>query len=264
MKKDKHVIPSINVPIEGNKLLKQVLDIVNANQEIKTLWQVINTNAIERLGMTDHGPTHFQIVSNIALKFTRMLIDSKVEMSIVKDFDLTNDHAELVVFLASLFHDLGMSINRDGHEEFSLIIANSLLREVLSFLPIEERTIVISEVLHSIISHRKGGYPLTIEAGILRVSDALDMSKGRSRIPYEKGKTDIHSISAAAIENIEIKKGKEKPIQVEIHMNNSAGVFQVDELLKSKLKGSGIEKYITIHAYIEGESEKRLLTNITL
>ena len=126
-------------------------------------------------------------------------------------------------------------------------------------MPVEEKTIVISETLHAIISHRSGGTPVTIEAGIVRVADALDMSKGRSRIPYESGKVDIHSVSAAAIDNVEITKGSEKPIQLNITMNNSAGIFQLDELLKKKIVGSGIEKYISVRAFIDQKTEKKLL-----
>ena len=37
------------------------------------------------------------------------------------------------------------------------------------------------------------------------------------------------------------------------------GVFQVDELLASKLRGSGLEKYIEVVARIDAEHEKRLL-----
>ena len=249
----------IHVPSENNPLMEKALEAVNDNMEIATLWKIINVNAIERLGMTDHGPVHFQIVSNIAVKFVRMLVKSGLKMSITENYDLSDKYAELVVLLAGLFHDLGMSINRDGHEEFSLILSNNLLHQILDFLPVEEKTIVISETLHAIISHRSGGTPVTIEAGIVRVADALDMSKGRSRIPYESGKVDIHSVSAAAIDNVEITKGSEKPIQLNITMNNSAGIFQLDELLKKKIVGSGIEKYISVRAFIDQKTEKKLL-----
>ena len=104
----------------------------------------------------------------------------------------------------------------------------------------------------------------TIEAGIVRVADALDMSQGRSRIPYEAGYVDIYSVSAAAIERVEIVEGEEKPIQINILMNNSAGLFQVDELLKRKLLGSGIESYIKVRAYIERRREKKLLKEFEL
>ena len=132
----------INVPSDHNPLIKQLIEQVNSSEEIKTLWHCINVNAIERLEMTDHGPVHFQIVSNIALRLCRILNKHGVELSIQKDHGLSYEHGELVVILASLFHDLGMSINRDGHEEFSLIIASRLLEQVLDFLPTIEKTIV--------------------------------------------------------------------------------------------------------------------------
>jgi len=119
--------------------------------------------------------------------------------------------------------------------------------------------VVISETLHAIISHRSGGSPLTIEAGIVRVADALDMSEGRSRIPYQAGKMDIHSISAASIDKVDILEGSSKPIQINIWMNNNAGIFQVDELLRRKLVGSGIEKYVTVSAFLVTGDEKRLI-----
>jgi metal-dependent HD superfamily phosphatase/phosphodiesterase len=179
-------------------------------------------------------------------------------MSITRDFDLSEEYAQAVVLLASLLHDLGMSVHRHGHEEYSLFLANSLLREALSFLPTVERTILISETLHAIISHRSDGRPLTIEAGIVRVADALDMTEGRSRIPYELGKVDIHSVSAMAIDEIEIREGKKKPVQINIIMNHTAGIFQVDELLKKKVVGSGIEKYLDIKIFIDKGDGKQL------
>ena len=255
---------AIRLPIGNNNLLKAVLPLINRNLEIATLWKVINVNAIDRLGMSDHGPVHFQLVSNIALRLMRILVKHKVVMNIVKDFELTNYHAELVVVLAALMHDLGMSINRDGHEEFSLFIANNLLREILTFLPIDERVIVTSETLHAIISHRAGGSPITVEGGIVRVADALDMSEGRTRIPYEAGQVDIYSVSAHAVDNIEIKEGKDKPLKITINMNNTSGLFQVDELLKKKVKGSGIEQYLEVKAYVKGKAEKKLMQEYLL
>lgn len=255
---------AIRIPTGNNNLLKEVLPIINNSREVAALWKVINVNAIDRLGMSDHGPVHFQLVANIALRLQRILVKHKVVMSIVKSFDLTNYHAELVVFLASLMHDLGMSINRDGHEEFSLFLANNLLREMLTFLPEDERVIVISETLHAIISHRAGGRPITVEGGIVRVADALDMSEGRTRIPYEAGQVDIYSVSAHAVDNIEIKEGKDKPIKITINMNNTSGLFQVDELLKKKVKDSGIEQYLEIKAYVKGKAEKKLMQEYLL
>ena len=249
----------IRVPSRNNPLMEKAITLINEDIEIKTLWRVLNVNAIDRLQMTDHGPVHFQIVANIAIRLARILVKHNIPMGIVRDYELSNDHAELVILLASLFHDLGMSISREGHESFSLILANDLMHRLLDFLPIDERTIVTSEVLHAIIAHRSGGKPYTIEAGIVRVADALDMSEGRSRIPYQAGKIDIHSVSAASINRVEIAEGEERPIQINIWMNDMAGIFQVDELLKQKLIGSGIEKYVKVNAYLGEEAEKKLI-----
>ncbi len=256
--------PLIHVPTSGNTLLAQTLERINENEEIVTLWNILNVNAIDRLGMSDHGPVHFQIVANIALRLMRILEKNNIQMSIVKDYKLSREHAEVVVVLASILHDLGMSIHRIDHEEYSLFLANALLRETLSFMPITERTIVISETLHAIISHRSNGRPLTKEAGIVRIADALDMSSGRSRIPYEAGKVNIHSLSAYAVEGVEIKEGKDRPIEIYITMSNSAGIFQVDELLKEKLSHSGVEKYFEVKAIIGGKTEKKLLKEFVI
>jgi len=91
------------------------------------------------------------------------------------------------------------------------------------------------------------------------VADALDMTEGRSRIPFEKGRVNIHSISAQAVDSVDIEKGEKKPVKLVITLANSAGIYQVDELLRHKLKNSSIAAYVEIVAKIEGETEKRLL-----
>ncbi len=110
-----------------------------------------------------------------------------------------------------------MSIHRVDHESYSLFLAETKLREILPEI-YDERTaaIVRSEILHAIISHRSDGRPLTVEAGVVRIADALDMAEGRSRIPFEKGAQSIHSISAAAIDAVRIEAGKEKPVRVRV------------------------------------------------
>ena len=57
-----------------------------------------------------------------------------------------------------------------------------------------------------------------------------------------------------------IEPGDEKrAVQIEIAMNNSSGLFQIDELLATKLRGSGIEEHVEVVAEIEAEHEKRLV-----
>jgi len=250
----------IRVPVRANRRLRGVIDRANDDRQLKGWWHVSNVNAVVRLEINDHSWVHIQIVANIALKLLRQLVKRGVEPSVVRDYGMTAEDAEVVVVLSALTHCIGMSVHRRGHEDWSLFLAEPKLRELLGGVYDEpDLTVIVSEVLQSITSHRADGEPLSLEAGILRVADALDMAKGRSRIPFERGQVTMHSLSAAAIDEVRIGDGESKPVQIEILMNNSSGIFQVDGLLKAKLAGSGLEPYVEVVAHIDTESEKRLV-----
>jgi uncharacterized protein len=255
----------INVPDRENERLRAFIERVNADDELYALWLAANVNAIERLGMTDHGPVHVKIVMNIAVKLFRLLVDGGVQPSAVRNYELAVHDAELIVAAAALLHDIGMSIHRSDHESYSLFLARPKLQDLLRGI-YDARTSAImqSEILHAIIAHRSGGKPLTLEAGIVRIADALDMAKGRSRIPFAQGSVSIHSISAQAIEAVQIESGEQKPVRLRIEMSNSAGVFQLDQLFREKLAGSGLEPYVELEARIEEEQEKRLFQEFRL
>jgi metal-dependent HD superfamily phosphatase/phosphodiesterase len=250
----------INVPVRGNRKLRTLIERVNADDQVKGWWHVSNVNAVSRMAINDHSWVHVQIVTNIALKLLRQLTKHGVEPNVVRDYGLTRDDAEIVVVLGALTHCIGMAVHREGHEDFSLFLAEPKLRELMAGIYEEPDITVLScEVLQAITSHRDYGKPLTLEAGIVRVADALDMEQGRSRIPFARGSISIHSLSAAAIEDVAIKDGEERPILIEITMNNSSGIYQVDSLLKAKLQGSGLEPYVEVVAHIDTEAEKRLV-----
>ncbi len=254
----------LNVPSRRNAKLRKMLEIVNTDDDLYALWTAANVNAMERLQMSDHGPVHVKIVMNIAVRMLRLLVEAGIEPSIVTQYEMDEEDAEVVVTLAALLHDVGMSVHRADHEAFSLFLAHDKLKQLLPeiYSP-RQATIVRSEILHAIISHRSGGRPLTLEAGVVRIADALDMAKGRSRIPFEAGSLSIHSVSAAAIEGITLRKGKDRPICITVEMSNSAGVFQLDQLFREKLKGSGLEAHLEVKAKL-GEEERSLLTDFTL
>jgi metal-dependent HD superfamily phosphatase/phosphodiesterase len=250
----------IRVPARGNRKLRTLIERVNADKQLKGWWHVANVNAVVRMQINDHSWVHIQIVTNIALKLLRQLTKHGVQPSVVSDYGMTNDDSEIVVTLTALTHCIGMAVHRNHHEDWSLFLAEPKLRQLLEGIYDEpDLTVIASEVLQGITSHRADGQPLALEAGILRVADALDMAKGRSRIPFERGSVSIHSLSAAAIEDVMIKDGAARPILIEILMNNSSGLYQVDGLLKAKLRGSGLEPYVEVVAHIDTENEKRLV-----
>ena len=173
---------------------------------------------------------------------------------------MQNDDAEVVVVLGSIFHDLGMIVQRYNHEIYSAFLALEFLERCLPPTYNEEEiAIMTSEVLHAIVTH--GGEPgsnkpprnriLTKEAGIVSIADALDMEAGRARIPFQAGKVDIHAVSALSIEKVEVEcaenvENGQKPINIKIKMSNSAGVFQIDELLSQESLTQGLNNSSTL------------------
>jgi hypothetical protein len=254
----------VRAPSRGNRKLESFLGAVNGDQQVRAWWYMAQVNA-ERLGMSDHSWVHMQIVLNIALRVLRLLVKAGVEPAMVADHGMSPRDAEVVVAGGALLHDIGMSIHRADHEEYSLFLAEGALDRLLADAYKQPaRTVVASEILHAIIGHRRRGEPYTLEGGVVRVADALDMAQGRTRSPIEAGHEGIHSISAAAIDEVRIEAGDEHPVRIEIDLNNSAGIFQVDDLLATKIRGTPLEGKVEVVARIEGETEKRLLTGFRL
>jgi metal-dependent HD superfamily phosphatase/phosphodiesterase len=250
----------VRAPTRGNRRLERFLEAVNADPHVKALWHVSAVNAARRLGMSDHSWVHIQIVLNIGLRLARILFRRGVVPSVRADYGMTEHDAEVVIAAGCLFHCVGMSIHRADHERYSLFLTADRLDALLAGAYEEpERTVIASDAMHAIIGHRSGGAPFTVEAGIVRIADALDMARGRSRVPYEAGRYNIHSLSAYAIDEVKISPGEDRAVRVEIAMSNSAGIFQVDELLAEKLRGSGLEQHVEVIARIDAEHEQRLI-----
>jgi uncharacterized protein len=247
----------MNIPTKNNEKLELCLAAVNSHIELNAVLEACNIMAVKRLGMSDHGHTHVAIVANLAVKILRNLVEAGIEPNIVSDWEFETADAEVIVFLAGVLHDLGNSVHRDLHDDYGMVFASQFLPELLEEAYPDRRTrqIIGTETMHAMVAHDTDVAVHTIEAGAVRVADGLDMKKGRARIGFESGKKDIHSISAMAIEDVRLLKAEGgKPVRVEIVMEDAAGIFQVDYLLKKKIKGSGLEQYVEIVAKISRES----------
>jgi metal-dependent HD superfamily phosphatase/phosphodiesterase len=254
----------VHAPTRGNRRLESFLEAVNADERVRAWWYMAQITS-ERLEMSDHSWVHVQVVLNIALRLLRLLVKGGIEPAMVTEHGMKDRDAEVVVAGGALLHDVGMSIHRTDHEAYSLFLTQDRLQDLLADVYKEpERTVVIAEILHAIIGHRRRGEPYTVEAGVVRVADALDMAEGRSRIPVEGGRYGIHALSAAAIDEVRIESGEERAVRIEIEMNNSAGIFQVDDLLATKLRGTPLEGHVEVIAQVSGETEKRLLPSFRL
>ena len=60
------------------------------------------------------------------------------------------------------------------------------------------------------------------------------------------------------------RPARSAPVRIEIELNNSAGIFQVDDLLATKIRGTPLEGHVEVVAEVEGETEKRLLPGFRL
>jgi len=249
----------LNVPCLQNRRLKQLVERIDASPKLDAYWSGSNITAIDRMGINDHGPVHVRIMTNIALKLVRLLIEAGVTPSVVANHGLANEDAELVVVLACVLHDVGHVIHREDHELLSLILAAPLIDELLADLynP-REIALIKGEVLHAIYAHQREIRTLTIEAGVVKVADALDMESGRARIPFEIGGPTIHSVSAMAIRKVRLERGTVRPIKISIEMSNSAGIFQLDSLLREKLENSTLSPYVEVEGNVVGDEEKIL------
>lgn len=252
--------PSVSHPFPTDRL-DAVLERIADDPEIQTLLSSQNVNAVIRKQFNDHGPKHIEIVRNRALRLYELLFDAGVEFNGARDQGLEVADEPVIIALAATLHDIGHVVHRDDHSYYSIPLASDILDRLLPDFPWYDTPSVVrmkAEILHAILCHHTAEEPLTLEAGVIRVADGLDMERGRSRIPYEQGDRGINAISSQAIERVTLRPGEEVPVLVEIEMTSAAGVFQVDTLLKAKLGDSGLEESIRIVAINSARSEQLL------
>ncbi|QCC52288.1 HD domain-containing protein [Halapricum salinum] len=247
--------------------VNDVLERVASDEEIQTLLEAQNVNPVTRKRYNDHGSKHVSIVRNRALCLYDLLKRGSVSFNGAADQGLDEADEAVIVALAATLHDIGHIVHRDDHPYYSIPLAADVLDRVLEELPyydLADAVRVKGEVLHAILCHHTEETPLTTEAGVVRVADALDMERGRSRIPYERGGRGINTVSSQAIRNVRLGPGEDRVVRVEIEMTNAAGVYQVDNLLKAKLRGSGLEDDIRIVAVNVREDADQIVERVEL
>ena len=245
--------------------VNEVLEFVDDDAELTAYLRAQNVNPVARMGYNDHGKKHIEIVRNRALCLYDLLKRGGVEFNGALDQGLDEADEAVIVALGATLHDIGHVVHRDNHAHWSIPLASDVLDRILpTFYDTVDVVRLKGEVLHTIICHHSSEMPLTLEAGVVRVSDALDMERGRSRIPYESGGRGINTVSSQAIEQVSLRPDVELPVLVEIEMTNAAGVYQVDSLLKKKIENSGLREYMRIVAVNTRDGDDNLVERIEL
>ncbi len=240
--------------LEPNSKALEMYQYLKNSPKVQSYLRTANRMAVSRLGYTDHGPVHAEVATWNAIKIFNIL-DDTFRPNVVAEGIGDTDDARLIVLASTYLHDIGMTVHREEHYQASLQLAVPILEPKLEtmYTDLSLATDIMSFIMHGIYSHDDDTQCLTLEAGITKLGDGSDLTKGRTIVPYHKGKVDIHSVSALAINNVIVEKGKKKPLRITVAMDNPAGVFQVQAVLEKKISTSGLRDHVGIYVLVNGE-----------
>lgn len=242
--------------VNSKPILRKAYDVLIRDVEATTLWDMANIMVVKRLKYNDHGPVHAKIAAGASLYLYKLLIESGIESTLVRDGVIDDPElAWIVPLYGALLHDIGNAIHRDLHEKLGALLAKPIIERALEKIiddPVT-RIKLRQEIMHSIHCTAYDAGCLTIEAGCVGVGDGLDMAEGRARVPYRLGGISIHSVSALSIKKVEVVRGEKTPIKIMVHMTERAGIFQVDEVLLPKVRTTPLKDYVEIYAIVGDE-----------
>ena len=246
---------------------KEAWSLLSRDPDLAVHWECANYITVEKLGMNDHGRVHAIVATASALQILEYLIAADIVPDILSSGMGDIDDAYLIVLTAALCHDIGNEIHRTDHISHSLLLVSPILDRILPQIYDDQNRMarVRTFILGSIYTHHGDPRPLTIEAGAVCIGDATDMTTGRARTAYDQGRVSIHTISALSIDMVLIEQGSDLPVVITIHMSNSAGLFQVQEILGPKIAAGPLTPYIEVRIQCTGESdgsEKQILSGM--
>ncbi|MEN6443237.1 MAG: HD domain-containing protein [Methanoregula sp.] len=266
---ERQSVAVIERQLAGKTRAQTMWALLTGDDEVQTCWQMANFVAAQKLSMNDHGRTHAIVATASALTMLDILSFSEVKTDIIASGYGDSDDAALIVLTAMLCHDFGNMIHREDHADTGIILVKPILDRLLPTIypdPVK-CTRVKSFILSAMYTHHGEPRPITIEAALVCIADSTDMTKGRGRVAFDSGSITIHSVSALSIERVEILKGTEKPIELKISMSNSAGIFQVQEILAPKVRAGPLASYVDVIAITasgQENSEEKIVTGIRM
>lgn len=264
------LIDEANLAIQGDLAnYPRALSAYNAlrgDPEALAHWDMANYVTMRKLGYNDHGRVHAFITGAASMAITELLFEAGVKPDIIESGVGDEDDVFLTVILGTMLHDIGNQIHRVSHEAFGVTLALPILDRILGDIYEDpfKRTKIRAFILASINCHDLNPSPLTIEGGITAVADGTDITKGRGRKAFALGSVDIHSISALAVDQVVIRRGQDKPVRIDVTMNNSGGIFQVEEVLAPKVIRTPLRQYVELRASVRESGEEQILSRVRL
>jgi hypothetical protein len=239
----------------GNAL--RIYECMAEDVEVKAHWEMANYMTVVKMGYNDHGETHAKIATAYGLAILRLLLAAGALPDLIADGLGSEEDAYVVVTTATLLHDIGNQAGRHGHEALGVYLAMPILHRLLTpvYPKVDQRVKLIACIAHAILTHDLNPSPLTLEAAVVAVGDGADLTQGRGRIAFDLGKVDIHSVSALAVNSVEVRPGKDAAVEIFVTMSNAAGVFQVEQTLTKKVVNTALRDWVTVTAVVEPGSE---------
>jgi uncharacterized protein len=192
---------------------RRFLDTVIQDPEMRANWDIANYLIVQKLHFNDHGEVHHKVVATAAASLLQLLTEQGITPDVVQSHAGDLDDAFLVTVTAALMHDIGNQVHRVGHPGYGVYLALPLLDRLLApvYPDVEQRIELRGFILHSILTHDIDLPPLTLEASVVAVADACDMTKGRSRYAFDTGTISIHSVGGLSIDRVSEQLGGHLP-----------------------------------------------------
>ncbi len=244
-------------------------EMVTGDAEVRANWDMADYLTVTKLHYNDHGEAHARIVAANAVLIYDLLREARIAPDVARSGAGDEDDACAVIVTACLLHDVGNQVHRQNHEMVGAMIALPILDRLMPqiYPDVERRIELRAFILHAIHSHDLNPMPLTFEAALVSLADGTDITKGRGRTAFDLGKVDIHSVSALAIDDVKIAKGEKHPVEITVTLNNSAGIFQIEDTLAKRLRGSPLASYVNIVVFSKPEGTKtdmRIIERLSL
>ncbi len=233
-------------------------DLLATDAEVRANWDMADYLTVAKMSYNDHGEVHARLVAANAVLIYDLLLQARLVPDVVRSGAGDEDDACAVIVAASLLHDIGNQVNRMGHELAGMVLAVPILDRLMPqvYADVERRVELRSFILHAIHSHDLIPPPLTFEGALVALADGTDVTRGRGRTAFELGKVDIHSVSALAIDSVAIAKGETRPVEITITLNNSAGIFQIEDTLTRRLRNSPLSPHVVVIACTRTDTEQ--------
>ncbi|WP_324735128.1 HD domain-containing protein [Thermococcus sp. SY098] len=245
------------------KLLSEIKDLMEDDklfemfkktfEDYEYYFNTTNYIVLNVYQFNDHGSIHVLLTARRALEILKIIKKFGIQTTAEK-LGKPFKWSKFIVAFGALFHDIGNMIHRENHYLFSTILAEPIIEKLAKEFEEDDWLLLKALTLNAIYTHDEATQCTTIEGSCVTVADGCDMEQGRSRLVHKKDKVDIHSVSALAIERVEIQEGDSKtPVVIDVKMRHLSGIFQVDEILTKKIRNSLLSGKVKIRIHAENQ-----------